>query len=193
MTLLPPPPSAAWVHQGAQSGFEVVFIRQHGAGFQLSGCTTAVEDKDPWIVSYDITVDRNWMSQQATVTARSSSGVREIALGTDGRGHWEVDGIPTADLDGCLDIDLESSAMTNALPVHRLGMNVHEQRSASAAYVRAPDLTVERLEQQYTRLEDRDEAMRYRYDAPVFDFSCELVIDRAGFVIEYPGIGLRVQ
>jgi hypothetical protein len=193
MTLPPPPPSAAWVHQGAQSGFEVVFIQQHGAGSQLSGCTTAVEDEDPWIVSYDITVDNNWISQQATISARSSSGVREITLWTDGRGHWEVEGVATPDLDGCLDIDLESSVMTNALPIHRLGMNVHEKRSAPAAYVRASDLTVERLEQQYARLEDRDETMRYRYDAPVFDFSCELVIDRAGFVIEYPGIGLRVR
>lgn len=46
-----------------------------------------------------------------------------------------------------LDVDLESSALTNALPVHRMGLGIEPAADAPAAYVRALDLSVDRLEQ----------------------------------------------
>jgi hypothetical protein len=94
---------------------------------------------------------------------------------------------------GCFDVDLEASACTNALRVHRLGLRVGEQADAPAAYVRAPVLRVERLEQSYARLEsDGDERARYDYAAPAFDFTAILTYDRFGFVLDYPGIAVRV-
>ena len=55
----------------------------------------------------------------ARITSRSVAGSRQTFLTADGAGNWLVDGEPAAHLDGCLDVDLESSAVTNALPVHR--------------------------------------------------------------------------
>jgi hypothetical protein len=105
---------------------------------------------------------------------------------TDGSGRWRVNGAAAPALDGCLDLDLESSAMTNALPVHRLQLEVGEHAEAPAAYVRAVDLTVERLEQRYVRLDDDGGRQRYRYSAPRFRFECELVYDEHGLVLDYP-------
>jgi hypothetical protein len=96
------------------------------------------------------------------------------------------------DVAGCLDVDLEGSAFTNAFPVHRLGLNVGEQADAPAAYVRANDLRVERLEQSYARLPDDGDRSRYDYASPAFDFRAELVYDRFGLVLDYPGIAVRV-
>jgi hypothetical protein len=70
----------------------------------------------------------------------------------DGAGHWLVDGEVAPYLDGCLDMDLESPALTNALPVHRLALPVGGRATAPATYVHALDLAVERLEQAYTRI-----------------------------------------
>src|SRR5262249_24745484 len=67
-------------------------------------------------------------------------------LEADGAGHWLAAGKPARHLDGCLDVDLEASAMTNALLVRRMGLPVGAQQAAPAAYVRAADLAVERLE-----------------------------------------------
>jgi uncharacterized protein len=191
--LPPPPDAAAWLHLGARSGFEVLFVRQARAEFRLTGCTTGLEDDVPWIVSYEIVVDADWTSRQATISARTSNGSRETILRADGRGAWEIDGRPAPHLDGCLDVDLESSVMTNALPIHRLAFESGEQASIPAAYVRTPDLTVQRLEQRYTRLPDTDAMAHYRYDAPAFDFSCRLTFDGTGFVTDYPGIAVRVR
>ncbi|WP_138735839.1 putative glycolipid-binding domain-containing protein [Modestobacter excelsi] len=191
MPFLPPPTSAAWLHQDARSGFEVVHLRSVDDGHLLRGTTAAVEDGQAWVVGYEIRLDPGWRTRSAQVTGRSDTGLRTRLLEADGEGRWRIDGEPAPLLDGCLDVDLESSAMTNALPVHRLALPVGAATHAPAAYVRALDLDVERLEQEYTRISDRDGRQRYEYSAPAFDFSCRLVYDEAGLVLAYPGIAVR--
>jgi hypothetical protein len=102
-------------------------------------------------------------------------------------GRWAVDGAAAPHLDGCLDIDLESSAVTNALPVHRLALRPGERGASPAAWVRAADLAVERLAQDYLSVGNRN----FDYAAPSEDFTARLVYDDAGLVLEYPGIAAR--
>ena len=112
-------------------------------------------------------------------------------LEADGAGHWLINGEPAPHLDGCLDIDLEASAMTNALPVRRMALPPAAAAAAPAAYVRAAGLAVERLEQTYLRATCQGTCQSYDYAAPVFDFSCRLVYDQSGLVLDYPGIAVR--
>ncbi|WP_329377697.1 putative glycolipid-binding domain-containing protein [Streptomyces sp. NBC_01716] len=190
-TFVPPPATAAWTHEHARQGFEVVYFRPSGDGRHIVGCTTAVEDGRTWTVDYDITLDADWVTRRAVVTGRSEGGTRSTVLQADGEGHWQVDGAAAPQLDGCLDVDLESSAMTNTLPVHRFRLAVGASAEAPAAYVRALDLSVERLEQDYRRVADEGSRQAYDYSAAVFDFRCRLVYDEAGLVLTYPGIATR--
>ena len=185
------PATAAWRHQDARSGFEVVFFHLLDDGHRIEGCTTAVEDGATWIVDYEIVVDATWTTRGAHVCGRSPSGTRSAVIEADGAGRWRVDGTRAAHLDGCLDVDLESSAMTNALPVHRMELGIGRRAVAPAAYVRALDLTVERLEQTYLRLPDNGSHQGYDYTAPVFDFAGRLVYDESGLLLDYPGIAVR--
>jgi hypothetical protein len=143
------------------------------------------------MVTYAIRLDETWTTRSARITGRSASGIRQVQLEADGLGRWQVDGEAASHLDGCLDVDLESSAMTNALPVHRMGLRVGARASAPAAYVRALDLRVERLGQDYTRTADEGRSQRYDYAAPVFDFAGRLAYDESGLVLDYPGIAVR--
>ncbi len=181
------PQSAAWRHRGARDGFEVVFPRWNRDGVQLDGSTAAVEADEAWVVNYAIALDPSWRTRRALISGHSMSGAAELRLDADGAGGWRVNGVEAPHLDGCLDVDLESSSLTNAFPIHRLGLQVGETAQAPAAYVRAVDLSVDRLEQRYLRL-DND---RYRYSAPEFAFECELVYDEFGLVLDYPGIAIR--
>jgi hypothetical protein len=185
------PRFAAWHHRDARQGFEAVFPRSVGDGFRLEGHTVAVEDGQAWAVEYAIEPDAGWVTRSATVDGRSAAGSREVTLESDGVGRWRIDGEPATYLDGCLDVDLESSSMTNALPVHRLDLAVGQAAEAPAAYVRALDLSVERLEQRYVRLDDDATRQRYDYSASRFDFRAQLVYDESGLVIDYPGIAVR--
>jgi Putative glycolipid-binding len=60
----------------------------------------------------------------ARITARTAQGRARPLLESDNATRWLVDGDPAAHLDGCLEADLELSALTNAVPVHRLGLPV---------------------------------------------------------------------
>jgi hypothetical protein len=181
------PPSAAWRHVTAREGFETTFFRPT----LLDGHTAAVEDGVAWTVQYAITVDPSWRTTIATVTGWATTGRRTVTLTTDGDGRWLVDGTRVRELDGCLDVDLESSACTNLLPVRRLELAVGESALAPAAYVRAADLAVIRVEQTYRRLPDDERGARYDYASTTFDVQCVLSSDRAGLVLDYPGIAVR--
>ena len=183
---------AAWQHRDARAGFEVVFLDARGDGRRAEGATSAVEDGEPWIVSYEIELALDWTTRTARVVSRSRHGRGEVRLDADGAGGWRVDGAPAPELDGCLDVDLESSALTNAFPVHRLALEPGEEAEAPGAYVRALDLRVERLEQRYLRLGDDGRRQRYRYAAPAFDFECVLTYGEDGLVADYPGIAIRL-
>jgi uncharacterized protein len=185
------PATAAWRHLEARDGFEVLFVRREPDGYRLDGHSAAVEEGQAWGVRYTLTIDASWATRSAHVESRSALGAREVRIDGDGSGGWRVDGRPAPELAGCLDVDLEASACTNALPVRRLGLDVGRRAEAPAAYVRAPDLRVERLEQQYARLEDDGDTSRYDYDSPDHDFRAVLVFDQSGLVLDYPGIAVR--
>src|SRR5512132_357818 len=131
------PATAAWRHLDARDGFEVLFLRREADGYRFDGHSTAVEDGEPWGIRYRLDIDARWTTRSAHVMSRSASGEREVWLEGDGSGGWLVDGVVAAQLAGCLDVDLEASAFTNALPVRRLDLGVGERADAPAAYVRA--------------------------------------------------------
>ncbi len=192
LTFKPLPPSAAWRHDGARDGFESVFIRSQRSGHLIEGHTAVVEEGQAWVVRYVIAVDNQWSTRIAQVWGWSTTGEHKVLLEADGSGEWRVNGSLALDLDGCLDVDLESSALTNTLPVHRLELRIGERSEAPAAYVRALDLRVERLDQQYERVEKADAGHSYEYRSQAFDFEARLDFDDSGLVLTYPGIATRV-
>ncbi|RAJ69280.1 hypothetical protein K378_02170 [Streptomyces sp. Amel2xB2] len=187
-----PPKTAAWQHIKARTGFEVVYFQPSADGWRVNGCTTAVEDGRTWSVEYELELDAAWATRGAHLAGRSADGHRTASIVTDGAGHWQIDGRVSPELDGCRDIDLESSAMTNALPVRRLRLADGDRAAAPAAYVRAADLTVERADQSYALVRDTSGAQRYEYAAPGFGVECRLTYDSSGLLREYPGLAIRV-
>ena len=176
------PAFAAWRFVDAVDGFEVVYTRPG----RLRGHTSAVEDGRAYAVRYDIALDDRWRTRRARVASDTVEGPREIVLASDGEGRWTSDGEPAPQLDGLIDVDIEASACTNTLPIHRLPLPRGEVIPAPAAYVRALDLSVTRLEQTYRRLDDR----RYDYSSEA-DFRAVLEYDAAGLIVDYPGIAAR--
>jgi uncharacterized protein len=186
------PASAAWRHGGSREGYEAVFLRADDTGYRLDGHTVATEAGHAWVVRYTISLNEQWITTAARIWGWSHKGSRTVQLETHVSGQWQIDGSVVPELDGCIDVDLESSCCTNTIPVHRLRLGVGQSAEVPAAYVRARDLSVQRLEQRYTRVDDENSHQRYDYHAPAFEFDARLIYDESGLVIEYPGIGSRV-
>src|SRR4051794_34827609 len=116
MSFAPLPAVAAWQHRDSRAGFEVVYIE----GPLVEGYATALEEGSTWAVEYLIAVDESWSTRSLRVRSRTATAAHELLLEHDGSGAWRVNGSPEPRLDGCHDVDLEASAFTNTLPVHRL-------------------------------------------------------------------------
>ena len=126
------------------------------------------------------------------MTGRSSTGDHEVPLEADGAGGWQVDGEPAPELAGCLDVDLEASAFTNAFPVHRLALSVGGRADAPAAYVRAPISAWNASNRPTHGCRTRATARGTTTHRPPSTFAPYSCTTKFGLALDYPGIAVRV-
>lgn len=182
------PNVGAWRLRGAYEGYEVVRFTQKDSTLFIEGTSVGVEEDVPWSIHYALEITNTWHFRRATVTDYAGN---ELSILVDGAGSWTVNGLPSPELAGCVDIDFEASAVTNTLPVHRLALPIGQRGESTAAYIRTKGLKVERLDQSYTRLPDVDNKIRFDYTSPRFGYHDMLQFDRDGLVNTYPGIAVR--
>jgi len=173
-------------------GLEHVVVSSDAAGFRADGQLVLGPPVGPASVSYQLSCDANWRVAGLTITAANSAGTRTLALIAGGDAHWLADGQPRPDLDGCIDLDISLTPLTNTLPIRRLAWTPARAQELDVVYVSAPDLTARRVSQCYTLLrpEADDNTSLYRYESG--SFSADLTVDGDGFVTDYPGLWRRV-
>ena len=149
------------------------------------------EDGEPFRLSYRLEWDEGWRLRSASLQVIANGGKRALVLLSDTRGRWhDGEGEAIEALDGCLDLDIWPTPFTNSFPIRREPMEIGARRLFRSAWVVAPGLSVQPLEQAYTRLTES----RYRYESlDGSGFSAELFVDDEGLVLDYPGLFRRVS
>jgi uncharacterized protein len=163
-------------------------------GPRLSGLALLVLGERPFRVAYRLACDAAWRARRLTVTVSGpgAAAAGRLDLLADGAGNW-TDALrrrPVPELDGCVDLDLSVTPLTNTLPIRRLGLIPGMTRDLTVAYVKIPDLTVSAAAQRYTCISDDNGQARYRYESGRFQAS--LQVDEHGLVLDYPGIWRRI-
>jgi hypothetical protein len=148
-------------------------------GLSLVGTVLGAEGGLPVRIEYRVLADGAGVTTAAHVRDLRGFDTRTIALERDTKGNWSVDGEPVRALKGCTDVDLGCSPSTNTLPIRRLRLAVGASHTIRAAWVRYPELDVEKSAQTYTRLDE----FTYRYASG--DFEAELTVDDDGLVGAY--------
>jgi len=170
---------------------EHVIARLTPDGFRADGRIVLAEGKLT-SVRYTLECDPDWQVRRVSVVQDAASGRQALELTSDAAGHWAVDGSVRPDLDGCTDIDISQTPLTNTLPIRRLPWLPGQQRDLAVVYVRLPELTAEPVAQRYTLL-SRDAISGdavYRYESGTF--CADLPADADGFVVDYPGLWRRL-
>lgn len=170
-------------------GFEHVIASYGPAGFTADSWLILITEAGPARASYQLTCDPQWEVTALTIEVTDATSTRTLALTLDGAGQWREGGRPRPDLDGCVDVDINRSPLTNTMPIRRMGTaDVAAPYDLAVAYVELPELTVRPVRQRYT-LVDADRPV-YRYESG--SYSADLPTDGDGFVIDYPGLWHRV-
>ncbi|GAB3494145.1 putative glycolipid-binding domain-containing protein [Spirosoma knui] len=154
-----------------------------GAG-QLIG----LYENNPYSIYHQVQIDTQWRVRELIIKMPDWDEAG-IHLFTDGDGHWQDPlGMLLPELTGCLDVDITLTPFTNTLPIKRLKLLPGQSQRIDVVYVQLPEGRINRVEQIYTRLN----ADRYRFQQPALEFSADIQVDPAGFVVDYPDLFRRV-
>jgi len=149
------------------------------AGLSLVGTVLGAEGGIPARIEYRVLADAAGSTTAVHVRDLRGFLQRTLTLERDAKGSWTVNGVADRALKGCTDIDLGCSPSTNTLPIRRLKLGIGRSRTIRAAWVRFPELTVEKVAQTYRRLDE----LSYRYSTESFE--AELNVDDDGVVTRY--------
>jgi uncharacterized protein len=145
-------------HCSLLSSSEHTVLTESQDGYRLQGVAVLPVGELPGHIEYAVAVDRQWRPSQARAAITTPSGIREIILRSQHGAGWEVD----------------------TVPIRRLGLEVGQTVTITAAWVRFPELDVVASEQRYRRLATD----RWQYASGRYDY--QLVVDPdTGFALSY--------
>src|SRR4051812_38604741 len=164
-------------------GHEISALDPRDGGWQLAGTVLLVHERMPCELTYSIQCDLEWETQSVWIRGQVGAKPVSLAFTRTSASEWYSNGLHVPEVDGCIDIDLGFSPSTNLLPIRRLGLAIGSRAVVRAAWVRFPELSLELLDQAYTRLDES----HYLYESADGSFRRELLVGANGFVLEYPG------
>jgi hypothetical protein len=168
-------------------GLEIATWQPRADGHVFAGRVLALDDDLPLSVDYRLEVDAHWVTRLVDVDLVADGRPATLRLEHDGAGRWRRDGKPEPALAGCLDVDLEVTPLTNALPVNRIQLPEGATKEIVAAWVHFPGLNLEAGAQRYERLA----STTYRYTSLRSGFTAQVEVDQDGFPVIYERIWQR--
>jgi len=170
-------------------------LSARGVQIGTSGVAQGAEDGEAvdvpgrYRLDYGLETDSDLATARIALRARTEDGERRLDLRRDPDGAWQADA-DLPDLSGALDCDLGLSPLTNFMPVQREDITRGgEAKEFVMAWIAVPSLAVHRSEQRYEPID----ATTVRYVGRHRSFEGELDLDEDGFVMVYPGLGVRIS
>ena len=180
----------AWERDDESRGHSMARRQRLDDGWLFHGSEVLIGDAT-LSCTFSVVVGPDWVTRHVEALCVSAAGETRLTLdAVDGR--WTADGQPRPDLDGCVDVDVAATPLTNTFPIRRLAhLPVGKPVTSGVAWVDVPALGVTRVDQTYVRLEDRDGLARWRYSDPLHG-AFVLSVDDEGLVVDYEGLARRI-
>ena len=159
-------------------GFESARIGRSDSLWLIEGNAVFDHEGAACALHYLVTCDGSWRTRSARVAGWVGAETIDVTVDAD---PWRLNAVPVADVDGCIDIDLNFSPSTNLLPIRRLNLAVGASVPVRAAWLRFPSFRLEPLEQTYTRTGERN----FRYQSANGGFVADLELDATGMLVAY--------
>jgi hypothetical protein len=188
-------------------GAELAAVALLGDRMQAHGVAIGSEP-EPYRLDYELETTAGFVTSRLLVRARGERWSRRIELTHERGAGWRAEvseegraSLPDAGgelspFEDAIDPDLGLSPLFNTMPVLR--HRIHEGGTAgdfSMVWISVPDLSLHVSPQRYTYLETRAQDERViRFEAVGEDdgFVADVIFDRDGLVVDYPGIASRM-
>ncbi|GAB3198445.1 putative glycolipid-binding domain-containing protein [Geodermatophilus arenarius] len=182
------PRVVAWRRTDEDAGHSLARVERRDGGWLLHGTEVLAGPGTVLACTFRVRLDETWATRAVEVSSVSAAGERRLALSADDHRRWTVDGERAPELDGCVDVDVAATPLTNTLPIRRLAdLGVGEEVTTPVAWVDVPALGVTRVDQTYRRLGP----LWWRYSDDAHG-AFELTVDDDGLVVDYTGMATRV-
>lgn len=179
-----------WSRSDAPGMEHLALIMRHGEA-EADGLVLGIESGAAFRLRYTVRCDSRWRVRRVEINF--VDGGRGLSLTADGEGRWfDASGAAVPALDGCVDVDITATPLTNTLPIRRLALKQGESADIIVAYVTIPDLGFTPDEQRYTCLETDAAGGRYRFEQMGSGFTAVLQVDADGLVDDYSELFKRV-
>jgi hypothetical protein len=179
----------AWRRTDEDRGHSMARIERREDGWTCHGSEVLAGPATVLACGFRVEVDRLWATRAVDVWSVAPAGERRLSLAADGDRKWWRNGSRAPELDGCVDVDVAATPLTNTFPINRLASLAVGQRVTSpVAWVEVPSLDVVRVDQTYRRLAD----LRWEYSDERHG-AFELSVDIDGLVVDYTGFAARVS
>ncbi|RFU21803.1 putative glycolipid-binding domain-containing protein [Geodermatophilus marinus] len=178
----------AWRRVDEDAGHSLARVQRRADGWTCHGTEVLAGPGTLLACGFRVDLDPGWTTRAVEVWSLAAGGERRVGLTADTGRRWWRDGVRAPELDGCTDVDVAATPLTNTFPINRLAsLPVGDAVTSAVAWVEVPGLRVLRVDQTYRRLADR--RWEYRDDA---HGAFELAVDAGGLVLDYAGFATRV-
>ena len=166
---------------------ENCLINTTGENFEINSVIIDLYEGRIYRVEYYIKTNHNWETQLCEVKTQLDDKREILSFCSEGKGAWTMNGKPSPEFEGCIDVDIPLTPFTNTLPINRLKLLQQEQREIKVVYIDILEHQIKSVRQKYVRLSETE----YKYENVPNDFEAVIKVDESGFVIDYPELFVR--
>ena len=163
----------------------IITITDDGADIKSSiiGCYNSVIYK----LDSQITTNYLWETIFFTIKSQLNDIIKSTHFQSDGKGNWFINGKYIEKFNGCIDIDISLTPLTNTLPINRLNLSEKTNKQIQVLYVDILGQQTNPVHQKYTRISHNE----YKYENVPNDFESIISVDEMGLVVKYPELFKR--
>lgn len=166
---------------------ENCLVKKSKDGWEISSVIIGQYEGKVYKVEYVIRTDHLWHTLFFSIKSRHSNQQQNISLISDGKGHWSSGEEILDKYEGCIDIDIPLTPLTNTLPINRLKLKNEQEKEIRVIYLDLLENKITPVKQKYSRISDS----KYHYENVPNDFEADIEVDAEGLVVDYPELFVR--
>ncbi|MFD3445292.1 putative glycolipid-binding domain-containing protein [Microbacteriaceae bacterium 4G12] len=169
-------------------GTEFLEITPSDNLFKANSTVISMDNGFPNKINYNIELN-NWFVRNLNLEIPNLGKSLYIETNHD-RQWFDKEGNELIELYGAIDIDISCTPFTNSLPINRSKWILNEPQSFKMVFITIPELTLKKVDQIYTLIEEGKDYQRFDYKSG--SFHSTIKVDMDGLVIDYPKLFNRI-